>query len=406
MTLLQLLEDCTERGVELHLAGEELRVSAPVGALTEALRESLRLHKTELIGHLSRSRPAARSRIEPALPDADRSRLSVAQRSLWFLHELDPASIPAYSIRQAIRLNGEIDPARWQAALDATVQRHESLRTTFARVDARPVARVHDRVAVPFRNVDLRDEPRSERDAALTAVMDADGHTPFDLAAPPLIRATLVRLEDRDWCFLISAHHLVADAWSAALVMREMLALYDGSLLASPRLQFADAVHWEEERLAEADVDRDVAYWREHLSDAPDPRLPTDGPSPAASDYRGASEAIELPDELSRALADLARREGATMFSLMLASFGALLHRYTSAHDLCVGTSVAGREERELEDIVGFFANLIVLRLGLDGEASFQDLLAGVHREVLEGFAHQQAPFEAVVKAVSPDRAL
>ena len=218
MTLLQLLEDCTRQGVELHLTGEELRVSAPVGAMTEALRESLRLHKTELISHLSRVRPPARRRIEPAPPDTDRSRLSVAQRSLWFLHELDPASLPAYSIRQAIRLEGEIDPARWQAALDATVQRHESLRTTFARVDARPVARVHDSVAAPFRNVDLRDVPRSERDSALTALIDEDGRTPFDLGAPPLIRATLVRLAERDWCFLISAHHLVADAWSAALV--------------------------------------------------------------------------------------------------------------------------------------------------------------------------------------------
>jgi hypothetical protein len=348
MTLLEVLEDCTRRGVELHLAGEELRVSAPVGALTDALRDGLRLHKAELIGYLDRARTAPPSPIGRAPVDADRSRLSVAQRSLWFLHELDPASLAAYTIRQAIRIEGDLDPTRWQAALDSVVQRHDSLRTTFERADAHPVARVYQTVAVPFRSIDLRDVPPLERDTALSALTDEDGRQPFDLGAPPLLRATLVRLGERDWRFLICAHHLVADAWSAGLVLREVLAFYNGSPLPSPRLQFADAVHWEEGRLGSAELDRDIAYWRAHLADLPALRLPTDWPSPAAPDYRGASEAIELPDELSRALADLARDEGVTMFSIMLASFGVLLHRYTSAEDLCIGTSVAGRQEREL----------------------------------------------------------
>jgi amino acid adenylation domain-containing protein len=405
MTLLEVLEDCTRRGVELHLDGGELRVSAPVGALTEALRNSLRLHKAELVGYLNRAPAAPHGPIAQAPVEADRSRLSVAQRSLWFLHELDPASLAAYTIRQAIRIEGDLDPTRWQAALDSVVQRHDSLRTTFERADAHPVARVHQTVAVPFRNVDLRDLPLG-RDAALTALMNEDGRQPFDFGVPPLVRATLVRLNERDYWFLICAHHLIADAWSAALVLREMLALYDGSPLPSPRLQFADAVHWEESRLGGAELDRDVAYWRAHLADLPALRLPTDWPAPAAPDYRGASETTELPEELSRALADLARNEGVTIFSIMIASFGVLLSRYTNADDLCIGTSVAGRQERELEDIAGFFANLIALRLELGGDASFRDFLASVHREVLDGFAHQEAPFEAVVKAVRPDRAL
>ena len=405
MTLLEVLEDCTRRGVELHLAGEELGVSAPVGALTDALRDSLRLHKAELIGYLNRDRAAPGRPVEQAPADADRSRLSVAQRSLWFLHELDPASLAAYTIRQAIRIEGDLDPTRWQAALDAVVQRHDGLRTTFERADAHPVARVHPTVAVPIRSVDLRDLPAPGRAAALTALIDEDGRQPFDLGSP-LMRATLIRLGERDCWFLICAHHLIADASSAGLVLREMLAVYNGSPLSPPRLQFADAVHWEEGRLGSTELERDIAWWRAHLADLPALRLPTDWPAPATPDYHGASEAIELPDELSRALADLARDEGVTMFSLMLASFGVLLHRYTGAEDLGIGTSVAGRQQRELEDVVGFFANLIVLRLESGGDASFRNLLAGVHREVLNGFAHQQAPFEAVVKAVRPDRAV
>ena len=219
---------------------------------------------------------------------------------------------------------------------------------------------------------------------------------PFDLGAAPLLRASLVRLGARDWAFLISAHHLVADAWSAGLVLRELLALYDGAPLAPPPLQFADAVHWEEQRSGIPERERDLAWWRTHLADPPALRLPTDFVPSAGPEYRGASEAIELPEPLSRALADLARREGVTLFSLMLASWNLLLHRYSGAADLCVGTSVVGRPRCELEDIVGFFANLIVLRFEQGLDCSFRDLLAGVHREVLDGFAHE-APFDAVV---------
>jgi hypothetical protein len=295
---------------------------------------------------------------------------------LWFLHELDPASLAAYGVRQAIRIEGDLAPTRWQAAYEAVVHRHESLRATFERVGTHPVARVHAAFAVPFRHVDLRELPPAEREAALVALMDEDGRHAFDLAQPPLLRATLARLSENDWCFLICAHHLVADAWSAALVLREMAAIYDGTPLAPAQLQFADAVHWEAERLGSAHLDRDLAYWRKQLADAPVLRLPEDWPPPATPDYHGASDAIELPDALSRSLADVARDRGVTMFSLMLASCGALLHRYTGAEDLCIGTSVAGREARELEDIVGFFANLIVLRLGLDRDASFAELVA------------------------------
>ncbi len=406
MSLLELLDDCARRGIELGAAGEELRVSAPIGAMTAALRESLRRHKAELIGYLNGGSALPRRAIAPAPAGADHSRLSVAQRSLWFLHELDPASIAAYTIRQAIRIEGKLDPSRWLAAFEAVVQRHDSLRTTFERRGAQPLARTWASVAVPFRSIDLRALPPAGREAELTALMDEDGRRPFDLAVAPLVRTTLVRLGESDWCFLFSAHHLVADAWSAELVLREMVAFYNGAPPASPRLQFADAVHWEAERLGSAEVDRDLAYWRKQLADLPVVRMPADRPPSAKPDYRGASAAIALPEELSRSLADLARAEGVTMFSLLLATCAVLLHRYTGAENLCIGTSVASREAREFEDIVGFFANLIVLRPELDRNASFGGLLACVHRKVLEAFARQQAPFDAVVKVVRPDRTL
>jgi amino acid adenylation domain-containing protein len=406
VTLLDLLDDCARLGVELDVAGEELRISAPVGVMTAELRQQLRRHKAELLGHLRSGAPTARGRVEVAPADADRGRLSAAQRSLWFLHALDRASLTAYAIRQAIRIEGDLDPPRWRQALETVVGRHESLRTTFAPVDERPVARLHQAVLVPFREIDLRDLPLSQREGALARLMDEDGRQPFDLSAAPLVRASLVRLDACDWRFLISAHHLVADAWSAGVVLREMLACYNGAPLAPPPLQFADAVHWEERHAADPEHERDLAWWRARLADPPVLRLPTEPAASAAADYRGGSTAIALPHELARALADLARREGVTMFSLMLAVYNVLLHRYSAATDLCVGTSVAGRPQRELEDVVGFFANLIVLRFEDGWDGGFRDLLARVHREVLEGFAHQQVPFDAVVKAVRPDRAL
>ncbi|MGJ4952833.1 amino acid adenylation domain-containing protein [Bradyrhizobium sp. HKCCYLS20291] len=405
--LLQLLETCARQGIDLGVAGEDLRVSAPAGAVTAELRDQLRFHKAELINYLNRGHAAPAPAIGPAPACADRTRLSLAQQNLWFLHQLDPASLPAYVLRQAIRIEGDLDPLRWQAALDISVQRHESLRTTFDEVDGQPVARIHARVTVPFRNVDLRTLSPSERDAALAALMDADGRHAFDLAEPPLLRATLVQVGERDWCFLVCAHHLVADAWSAGVVLREMVDCYRGTSLPPPRLQFADAVHWQADQLAGTETDRDLAYWREHLADALELQLPTDRRAPAAPDYRGASESFTLPADVSDALAELARRQGVTMFSVMLAAFGLLLQRYAASDDISIGTSIAGRNERELEDIVGFFASLLVLRLDHGGrDVAFRDLLTQVHREVLQGFSHQATPFDAVVKAARPDRAV
>jgi len=235
MTLLELIEDCARRGVELRITGEDLHVSAPVGSVTAAMREALRHYKSDLIGHLRKDPAAPHRSIGPAPTGADRSRLSVAQRSLWFLHELDPASLAAYVVRQVIRIEGDLDPARWAAALDLVVQRHDSLRTTFERFGGRPAARTHEGFATLLRNVDLRELSARDRDAALASLMDEDGCHVFDLCQGPLLRATLVRMTDSDWRFLVCAHHLIADAWSAGLVLREMLACYRGGGSDAPR---------------------------------------------------------------------------------------------------------------------------------------------------------------------------
>lgn len=405
--LLELLQTCARQGIELGVAGEDLRVSAPAGVLNSDMRERLRLHKAELIGHLRRQQAAPSLAIGAAPIGADRTRLSPAQRNLWFLHQLDPASLPAYVLRQAFRIEGDLNPARWRAALETVVQRHESLRTTFNQVNGQPVAHIHAGVAVPFREVDLRGGPPRERDAALMALMDEAGCHAFDLTDPPLLRATLVRLGESEWCFLICAHHLIADAWSAEIVLREVIACYCGKPLPEPRLQFADAVHWQADRLSGAAMAADLAYWREHLADAPELQLPVDGRVPIGSDYRGASESFELSADLVDALALLARQQGATMFSIMLAAFGLLLQRYAANDDISIGTSIAGRTERELEDIVGFFASLLVLRLDHEGkDTAFRERLALAHSKVLQGFAHQATPFDALVKTLCPDRVI
>jgi amino acid adenylation domain-containing protein len=336
--------------------------------------------------------------------------LSFAQRQLWLVHQMDPAGA-AYNLPYALRLRGELDGAVLQRALDELVRRHETLRTVFAEGDDGPVQRVLPPRPLPVREVDLGALPEGEREAEAARLARADALQPFDLSAGPLLRVSVVRMGPADTLVLFTLHHIVSDAWSQDVLARDLSELYSAFAAGrEPRLpalpiQYADYAAWQRGWLTGAVLDAELSYWRRRLAGAPPLlELPTDRPRTAAPAARGGVCAFTLAPETAERLRELARSEGATLFMTLLAAWQAVLARWTGEDDVVVGTPVAGRSRLEVENLIGFFVNMLPLRADLSGDPEFATLVGRVREAVLEAHAHAELPFEALVDALAPER--
>ncbi|MBV9774834.1 MAG: AMP-binding protein, partial [Gemmatimonadetes bacterium] len=338
--------------------------------------------------------------------------LSFAQQRLWFIDQLEPGSA-TYNMPAALRLRGALDVNAFTRSLTALVERHETLRTTFQVVDDEPVQVVAPAADFPLEVIDLSAFLAEEREEEVQRRVRAEATTPFDLAAGPLLRATLLRLDDCEHVVLFTMHHIVSDGWSTGVLVREISALYEAHARGeTPRLpelpvQYADFATWQRAYLAGEVLDAQIAYWRERLTGAPPVlELPTDFPRPAVAGTEGATVTFALSVETTQALRGLARAEGATLFMVLLGGFQALLSRYTGQEDVVVGSPVAGRNRMEVEGLIGFFVNTLVLRGDLSGEPSVRALLGRVREAVLGAHAHQDLPFERLVEELSVERSL
>ena len=338
--------------------------------------------------------------------------LSFAQERLWFLSQLEAESA-LYSVPGALRLTGPLDVAALERTLEELVRRHESLRTTFVFRDGVPGQVVADatRPALPLD--DLSALPPEEREAEARRRVNDEARRPFDLVRGPLFRARLLRLAPEEHVLVLVMHHVVSDGWSLGVLFREVGALY-AALAAGeePRLpelpvQYADFAAWQRAWLGGGVLSGQLAYWRERLADAPAVlELPTDRPRRAVYRYVGAQETRLLPAALADRLRELSRREGATLFMTLLGAFQLLLTRYSGQEDLVVGTPIAGRTQAEVEGLIGFFINTLVLRTDLSGDPGFTELLARVRETTLGAYAHQDVPFERLVEELQPERSL
>jgi amino acid adenylation domain-containing protein len=342
------------------------------------------------------------------VPRGGRHDLSFAQERLWFLAQLEPDD-PSYVVPLSIRLGGAVSVPALSRALAELVRRHEVLRTTFALDGARPAAVIHDDVAVPL-VVTRWDAPSPDALRAATAAALA---APFDLATGPLLRAQLFELDAREHLLFLTLHHIVCDAWTLGILRRELAALYEAfsqdraSPLADLPVQYVDYAAWQRGWLSGDVLTRELSYWKDQLQGAPAALdLPTDSPRPPVMSHRGELRTFTLPEALSTGLAELARREGVTLFMLLLAAFETLLHRYAGQGDLLVGTPIAGRSRAETEGLVGVFLNTLVLRTAVDGELTFRQLLGRVREVCLGAYAHQDLPFERLVQEIAPERDL
>jgi amino acid adenylation domain-containing protein len=336
--------------------------------------------------------------------------LSDTQRRMWFLAQLEPQGV-AYNESGAYRLRGDIDVAALDRSVRYIVGRHEILRTTYALVDDEPRQLVHDESRTDVEMIDLSATPSEEREYALQRVLLARVMKPFDHQSGPLLRCVIVRLADREHVFLRVWHHIVSDAWSGSIFDRELSVAYGVSVKKSePNLsplpvQYADYALWQQQRLQEL-LGRQLEYWKGQLSGVAILELPTDRVRSPSPSHQGAHVSFDLSAGLTRALKELGRHEGATLFMTLLAAYQVLLHRYSGQDDIAVGTPIAGRAHSDLEGLIGFFANTLVLRSDLSGDPSFREVLARVRTTALGAYAHQDLPFEKLVEELAPARDL
>lgn len=338
--------------------------------------------------------------------------VSFAQARLWFLDKFQPGN-PAYNIPLALRLPGPLSLAALERSFNDIIRRHESLRTTFGMVDGNPVQIVAPSLELKIKLVDLSSSPRDSRESEAIQLGFQEGRYAFDLAAGPLIRVTLIRLGTLDHLLVVVIHHIVTDGWSMGVLYRELSDFYlghtTGRMPSIPELpiQYADFAVWQRNWLTGEVLERQVQYWRKQLQGLPAGLdLPLDRPRPATPTLQGAMLAFTADSRLSQALAELGRREDATLFMVLLAAFKVLLHRYTGQDDLVVGSPIANRTRPELEGLIGFFVNTLVLRTRLHAGLSFRQLLQRVREITLGAYAHQDIPFEKLVEELQPERNL
>ncbi len=405
-----------------ELGGHSLLGTQVISRVREAFQVELplrRLFEGATIKELAASVEAARGsgRLAARMPLRRKPRgaalpLSYAQQRLWLLDKLEPHN-PSYHMATAVRLRGSFSVAALGRAVNELVARHEPLRTSFEAPDGVPVQVVTEAGRQEVALVDVSAATEAQRQAEVQRLMKEEVARPFDLGRGRLLRVQALRLGEAEHVVLITMHHIISDAWSLEIFVRELAQFYEASVrgeraqLPELPVQYADYAAAQREWLQGAVLAEQRRYWRQQLGgELPVLELPLDHVRPALQTFRGGRWGVSLAPETSAALQRLSRSEGATLFMTLLAGFKLLLHYYTGAAEIIVGTPIAGRNQVEVESLIGCFLNTLVLRTELRGAATFRELLGRVREVALEAYAHQEAPFELLLGELQPQRDL
>ncbi|HZO72941.1 MAG TPA: amino acid adenylation domain-containing protein, partial [Ktedonobacteraceae bacterium] len=338
--------------------------------------------------------------------------LSFAQQRLWFLEQFEPGSA-AYHVPLVLRLTGPLQRQALHESLHLLIGRHESLRTTFESQNGQPVQRIHPPEPLPMPCLDLSTLPADQRATETTRLAAQEAERLFDLSQGPLLRTWLLHLEEQVQVLLVTMHHIITDAWSLTIFLRELATLYEAQVRATPvelaalPIHYADFALWQRRWLQGGQLARQLTYWQRQLQNAPAAlNLPTDLRRPEVFNFQGATHPFLLCPTLSRKLKALSRSAGVTLFMTLLAAFQTLLCRYTAQEDILVGSPIANRTRTEVEGLIGFFVNMLVLRADLSGNPSFREVLDQVRETALEAYVHQDLPFEQLVETLHIEREL
>ncbi|TFF13345.1 amino acid adenylation domain-containing protein [Pseudomonas sp. BCA14] len=340
-----------------------------------------------------------------ALSRQDELPQSLAQNRLWITWQLDPQS-SAYTIPGALRLRGELDEDAVRFSFRQLIQRHEALRIRFYEREGQAFQRVDNTIDFDLPIIDLSDLPVAERESRARKIREDEARTPFDLEKGPLLRVTLVRLDDEDHQLWVTLHHIIADGWSLNILIDEFSRLYAAATQGQPlelpplALQYADYGSWQRQWLDEGEGQRQLAYWRAQLGEEhPALSLATDHPRSAQRNHSASRHSVRLSADLSEAVRRTARANESTPFMVLLAAFQSLLYRYSGQRDIRIGVPNANRPRQETQGLIGFFINTLVLRAEVDGRLPFNQLLAATRQSALGAQAHQDLPFEQLLEA-------
>ena len=415
--------DINEVGIDdnfFDLGGNSILAMQVVARLEKMFRVRLpleRFFESPTVGLLSREiLLVADEKIEtPAIEPVRRNEsfpLSSFQQRLWFLDQWEPGN-PFYTICRAYRISKRLDLKLMEDSLNAVVARHEILRTTFRNAENRPV-----QVIAPFLNlrldlVDLKSLTEDNRKIQSTRLVNEEARRTFDISQGPLLRATVIRLDEDEHIFIITVHQIVCDGWSMQILLRELWTFYEAfsskriPFLASLTHQYADFTMWQRQFLREDLLRPQIAYWKNQLRGRlPVLNLPTDHPRSAQQSFRGGRISFVLSEALTQALNDLSHRQGVTLFMTMMTAFAGLLYRYTGQEDLTVGFPITNRNWAGNTGLIGFFVNTVVLRTDFSGNPIFKEILVRVRDSCLGAYANQDLPFERLVEELRPERDL
>ncbi len=409
---IEFLSKLHELGIDLRVDGERLLLHAPKGVVSAALKEEIAGRKEEILLFL-RNAKAENQAVSSSIPVYAKEgplALSFTQERLWLLEQLSPGNY-AYNMAGAIRLKGKLNRASLEQTLNEILARHDVLRANFVMVDDQPAQVIAPYQPLPLKIIDLTGWPAEEQAAEVSRLTDEEAKRPFDLSQDLLVRRTLVKLSAEEHIFLLTMHHIVSDGLSISVFSREFAILYRALVNGLPNplsplhIQYTDFAQWQHEWLKGEVMERQLAYWKKQLaSPLPVLNLPTDHARPKIQAFNGAKESLALSPALTDNLKKLSHAEGSTLFMVLLAAFNVLLYRSTGQADIVIGSPIAGRNRAELENLMGFFINTLVMRTNLAGNPNFRELIKRVHEVALEAYANQDIPFEKLVEELHPDR--
>ena len=408
MNVLELLSQLRQAKIQLSLDGEKLKIKAPQGAVTPEIKENLKALKQEIIEFLRESQKSA----EPALQitPADRSAelpLSYTQKAVWTLDKLNPGSI-AYNLPMAFKFTGNLDIDVLERAVKTVLKRHESTRLLVVENDeGEPVAQFNDVGDQVIRQHHLQVERAADYEAQVREAVDALATKPFDLSSDPLYRFDLVAIQgdvEPHHVFVICLHHIVSDGLSQNLLVREIAIIYGALLQGQPTpfpplpIQYVDFAAWQKQMLSGEKLDREIQFWKDQLQDVPSLlALPTDRPRPLIQTTNGAKYHFGFDDNDASTLIELCQKKGITLFMGLMAALQVVLSRHAQQQDFCIGMPTAGRSVKELEQLIGFFVNGVLVRADLKGNLTWEEHITRVKQRVLDVMTHQNTPAQLIM---------